>query len=126
MPITLTEDEMDALLKHLRLESRASFYRDELQDVQDDAGMFGDDEHSEDDRERAEEEAQDLYDDADEAVKNSTYHPPDAFDGTPLFHSLCTQADIRTGAECAPLTKAKLRSLVDEYLKEYTAPDGVR
>jgi glycosyltransferase involved in cell wall biosynthesis len=124
MPITLTEDEMDALLSHLRLESRVAFYRDELEDVQDDPDMFGDDEHSEEDRARAEEDAQDLYDDADAALQNSTYHPPDAFDGTPLFHNLCTQADIRTGAECAPLSKAQLRSIVEEYLKETSAAVG--
>lgn len=118
MSITLTEDEMDALISHLRLESRVAFYREELQDVQDDPDMFGDDEHSEADRERAEEEAQDLYDDASTALENSNYLPPAAFEGTPLFLNLCTQADLRTGMECAPLSKAKLRTLVEEYLKE--------
>jgi hypothetical protein len=118
MPIALTEDEMSALLNHLRLESRVSFYRDELQDVQDDADMFGDDAHSEEDRERAEEEAQDLYDMADTALQNSDYRPADAFSGTQMFNNLCTQTDIWTMGHGAPLPRAKLRDLVEKYLSE--------
>jgi hypothetical protein len=120
MPIALTEDEMTALLNHLHLESRVSFYRDELQDVQDDDGnwMFGDDEHSEEDRERAEEEAQDLYDMADAALQNSDYIPAGAFAGTPMFTNLCTQADIWTMTDGLPLSRADLRSLVEKYLSE--------
>jgi hypothetical protein len=116
MPIALTEDEMTALLNHLHLESRVSFYRDELQDVQDDADMFGDDEHSEEDRERAEEEAQDLYDMADAALQNSDYIPASAFAGTPMFTNLCTQADIWTMEHGFPLSRVEIRDLVEKYL----------
>jgi len=117
MPIALTEDEMTALLNHLLLESRVAFYRDELQDVQDDADMFGD-EHAEEDRERAEEEAQDLYDMADAALQNSDYTPASAFAGTQMFTNLCTQTDIWTMTDGLPLTRAKLRDLVEKYLSE--------
>jgi hypothetical protein len=120
MPIALTEDEMTSLLNHLRLVSRVSCYRDDLQDVQADDGnwMFGDDEGAEEDREREEEEVQDLYDMADAALQNSGYIPADAFSGTQMFNNLCTQTDIWTMGHGAPLPRAKLRELVEKYLSE--------
>jgi len=120
MPITLTEDEMSALIDHLRLESRVSFYRDELEDLHDDASAFGDDEDSEEDREIAIDDAQDNFDDAEEALFNSDYFPADAFDGTPHFGNLCTRADIWTMEAGAVLSTKRLRELVKAYLQENT------
>ncbi len=120
MPITLTEDEMNALIDHLRLESRVSFYRDELEDLHDDASAFGDDEDSEEDREIAIDDAQDNFDDAEEALQNSGYFPADAFDGTMHFNNLCTRADIWTMEVGDVLSKKRLRELVETYLQENT------
>ncbi len=117
MPITLTEDEMNALVDHLRLESRVSFYRDELEDLHDVVSAFGDDE---DDYDLAVEEAETAYHDADEALQNSDYFPADAFDGTPHFGNLCTRADIWTMEAGDVLSKKRLRDLVEAYLAENT------
>jgi hypothetical protein len=120
MPITLTEDETNALVDHLRLESRVSFYRDELEDLHDDASAFGSDEHSAEDHALAIDDAQDNFDDADEALQNSDYFPADAFDGTPHFGNLCTRADIWTMEAGDILPKKRLRELVKAYLQENT------
>jgi hypothetical protein len=118
MPITLTEDETNALVDHLRLESRVSFYRDELQDVR--VPPFDGDEDDEDDYDLAVEEAETDYHDADEALQNSDYFPADAFDGTPHFGNLCTRADIWTMEAGDILPKKRLRELVKAYLQENT------
>jgi len=120
MPITLTEDEVRSLIDHLRLESRVSFYRDELEDLHDDAIAIGDDEDSEEDRASALDDAQLALDDAETALQNSGYFPADAFDGTMLFTDLCTQADIWTLEYEAILPKKRLRELVEYYLAEST------
>ena len=120
MPITLTEDEMNALIDHLRLESRVSFYRDELEDLHDDASVFGSDEDSAADHAHAVDDAQDNFDDADEALQNSGYFPADAFTGTKHFNNLCTRADIWTMEAGDILPKKRLRELVENYLQENT------
>lgn len=120
MPITLTEDEMSALIDHLRLESWVSFYRDELEDLHNDASAFGNDEDSLADHAHAIDDAQDNLDDADEALQNSGYFPADAFDGTPHFNNLCTRADIWTMEAGDILPKKRLRELVENYLAENT------
>jgi hypothetical protein len=120
MPIALTEDEMSALINHLRLESRVSFYRNELEDLHDDASAFGDVEHSEEDRASDIDDAQYALDDAETELQNSDYFPADAFNGTMLFTDLCTQAADWTMDYEAILPKKRLRELVAVYLQENT------
>jgi hypothetical protein len=118
MPITLTEDEMSALIDHLRLESRFSFYRDELQEAS--VPPFDGDEDDKNDYVLAVKKAEDLFLDADEALQSSDYFPADAFDETPHFGNLCTQADIWTMEAGDILPKKRLRELVKAYLQENT------
>lgn len=118
MPITLTEDEMNALVDHLHLESRFSFYRDELQEAS--VPPFNGDENDKNDYALAVKEAEDLFLDADEARQSSGYFPADAFAWTPHFGNLCTQAEIWTIEHGAILPRTMLQSLVSTYLQENT------